>query len=112
MEKLETRIHFHEHKQTTINKDILSFKKDINILRKKVTELENQNFNSKIHCSEVLEEEKRQTDYRLFSQTCTIRNTEGKKHHPLWTLKFLQQTLRKSTYPKQFPKKFPEKFLQ
>ncbi|XP_004622852.3 coiled-coil domain-containing protein 54 [Sorex araneus] len=57
-EELENSKHFHEHRQTKVTKDILSLKNDIEVLKKKVTELENQNSCSRIHCLEFLEGEK------------------------------------------------------
>ncbi|KAJ8793339.1 hypothetical protein J1605_000334 [Eschrichtius robustus] len=58
MEVLETRMNVSEDKQCTITKDIFSLKEDIDALKKKVTELENQNSSSNIHCLEVLDGEK------------------------------------------------------
>ncbi|NP_001385789.1 coiled-coil domain-containing protein 54 [Rattus norvegicus] len=58
MEALETRINISEDRQATSNKDILSMKEDINTLKKKMTDLENQNSYSSVHCLEVLEGEK------------------------------------------------------
>ncbi|TKC52355.1 hypothetical protein EI555_018713 [Monodon monoceros] len=50
MEVLETRMNVSEDKQCTITKDIFSLKENIDALKKKVTELENQN-----SCSNTLE---------------------------------------------------------
>ncbi|KAB0403764.1 hypothetical protein E2I00_001957 [Balaenoptera physalus] len=58
MEVLETRMNVSEDKQCAITKDIFSLKEDIDALKKKVTELENQNSCSNIHCLEVLDGEK------------------------------------------------------
>ncbi|XP_006215973.1 coiled-coil domain-containing protein 54 [Vicugna pacos] len=58
MEVLETRVNVNEDKQCKITKDIFSMKEDIDALKKKVIELENQNSCSHIHCLEVLEGEK------------------------------------------------------
>lgn len=58
MEALETRMNVNEDKQCAITKYIFSMKEDIDALKKKVTDLENQNSCSSIHCSEVLEGER------------------------------------------------------
>ncbi|XP_032005026.1 coiled-coil domain-containing protein 54 [Hylobates moloch] len=78
MEVLETRMNVNEDKQCTMTKDILSMKEDIKALKKKVTELENQNSCSRIHCLEILEGErgKEITEllYKLI-QPATLKNT-------------------------------------
>lgn len=58
MEVLETRINVNEDKQCTTTKDIFSMKENIDTLKKKVIELENQHSSSRIYSSEVLEGEK------------------------------------------------------
>ncbi|XP_003939440.3 coiled-coil domain-containing protein 54 [Saimiri boliviensis] len=78
MEVLETRMNVNEHKQFTTTKDILSMRKDIEALKKKMTELENQNSCSRIHCLEVLGGEKGKETiellYKLIQQA-TLKNT-------------------------------------
>ncbi|XP_006090128.1 coiled-coil domain-containing protein 54 [Myotis lucifugus] len=78
MEVLETRTNVNEDKQYTITKDIFSMKENIDALKKKVTELENQNSSSSIHCSEVLEGEKGKEVMELLHkliQARTLKNT-------------------------------------
>ncbi|XP_020926144.1 coiled-coil domain-containing protein 54 [Sus scrofa] len=58
MEVLENRMNVNEDKQYTITKDTFLMKEDIDALKKKMKELENQNSCSSIHCLEVLEGEK------------------------------------------------------
>ncbi|KAL6036547.1 hypothetical protein STEG23_024643 [Scotinomys teguina] len=57
VEVLGVRINTSEDRQIAATKDILSMREDIDTLKKKVTELENQNSFSSIHCLEVLEEQ-------------------------------------------------------
>ena len=78
MEVLETRMNVSEDKQCTITKDIFSLKEDIDALKKKVTELENQNSCSNIHCLEVLDGEKGKEIIELLhklKQPETLKNT-------------------------------------
>ncbi|XP_029795091.1 coiled-coil domain-containing protein 54 [Suricata suricatta] len=78
MEILKTRVNVKEDKQCTVSKDIVSVKKDIDALKKKVTELENQNSSSSIHCLEVLEGERdKETTEQLHKliQPETLKNT-------------------------------------
>uniref|UniRef100_A0A8C4FFS8 Coiled-coil domain containing 54 n=1 Tax=Catagonus wagneri TaxID=51154 RepID=A0A8C4FFS8_9CETA len=58
MEVLENRMNVNEDKHCTITKDIFSMKEDIDALKKKMKEVENQSSCSSIHCLEVLEGEK------------------------------------------------------
>nr|KAF6477248.1 coiled-coil domain containing 54 [Molossus molossus] len=58
MEVLAARMDVNEDKQCTMTTDIFSMKEDIDALKKKIKELENQNSCSSIHCSEVLEGER------------------------------------------------------
>ncbi|XP_008051426.1 coiled-coil domain-containing protein 54 [Carlito syrichta] len=58
IEILETRMNANENKLCTTSKDNLSMKEYIEVLKKKVTELENQNSCSSIRCLEVLEGDK------------------------------------------------------
>ncbi|PNI64240.1 CCDC54 isoform 1 [Pan troglodytes] len=74
MEVLETRMNVNEDKQCTATKDILSMKEDIKALKKKVTELENQNSCSTIHCLEILEGERGKEITELI-QPATLKNT-------------------------------------
>ncbi|XP_042540374.1 coiled-coil domain-containing protein 54-like [Dipodomys spectabilis] len=57
MEILQTRMNANEDKQDTITNNILSMKENIDVLKKKLTELENWNSCSNVHCLEVPEEE-------------------------------------------------------
>lgn len=78
MEVLETRMNVNEDKQCTITKDIFSMKEDIDALKKKVTELENQNSCSGIHCLEILEGQKGKEVMELLHkliQPETLKNT-------------------------------------
>ncbi|XP_012632634.1 coiled-coil domain-containing protein 54 [Microcebus murinus] len=78
MEVVETRINVKEDKQSTATKDILSIKEDIEALTKKVTELENRNSCSNIHCLEVIDREKGKEIIELlhkFIQPETLKNT-------------------------------------
>lgn len=52
MEVLETKMNVNENKQCTTAEDIASVKED-DALKKKVTELGNQNSCSNVHCLEV-----------------------------------------------------------
>ncbi|XP_062944444.1 coiled-coil domain-containing protein 54 [Cynocephalus volans] len=79
-EVLETRMNVNEDKQCTKTKDILSVKEDIDALKKKVTELENQNSCSSIHCLEVLEGEKGKEIIELLHKLTkpeTLKNTSA-----------------------------------
>ncbi|XP_057553980.1 coiled-coil domain-containing protein 54 [Hippopotamus amphibius kiboko] len=78
MEVLETRMNVNEDRQCAITKDIFSMKEDIDTLKKKVTELENQNSCSNIHCLEVLDGEKGKELIELLHkliQPETLKNT-------------------------------------
>lgn len=78
MEVLETRMNVSEDKQCTITKDIFSLKENIDALKKKVTELENQNSCSNVHCLEVLDREKDREIIELLHkliQPETLKNT-------------------------------------
>ncbi|XP_014708802.2 coiled-coil domain-containing protein 54 [Equus asinus] len=82
MEVLETRMDVNEDKQCTVTKDIFSVKEDIDALKKKVTELENQNSCSSIHCLEVLEREKGKEIIELLYKLIepeTLKNTSFSK---------------------------------
>ncbi|XP_004706442.1 coiled-coil domain-containing protein 54 [Echinops telfairi] len=57
VEALETRVNVDKNKQCTIINSMFSIKEDIDSLKKKVMELENQSSCSSIHCLEVLEGE-------------------------------------------------------
>lgn len=75
---LETRINVNEEKQCIITKDTVSMKEGIDALKKKVTELENKNSCSSIHCLEVLEGEKGKEVTELvhkLMQPETLKNT-------------------------------------
>nr|XP_004664038.2 coiled-coil domain-containing protein 54 [Jaculus jaculus] len=54
MNVLETRMNINENKHITITKDILSMREDIGAIKKKVTELANQNPHASTHSLEVL----------------------------------------------------------
>lgn len=72
MEVLETRMNVNEDKQYTIAKDIFCMRENIDALKKKVIELENQN------CSEVPEGEKGKEVMKLLHkliQLQTLKNT-------------------------------------
>ncbi|XP_006872347.1 PREDICTED: coiled-coil domain-containing protein 54-like [Chrysochloris asiatica] len=58
MEALEIKVSVNKNKQCTITNNIFSIKEDIDTLKKKIMELENQNFCSNIPCLQVLEGEK------------------------------------------------------
>ncbi|XP_004644020.1 coiled-coil domain-containing protein 54 [Octodon degus] len=78
MEALEARMNVNEDKQFTITKDILPVKEDMNTLKNKVTELENQKACTSIYCLEVLEKEKAKEIIELlyeFMQLETMKNT-------------------------------------
>ncbi|XP_045641593.1 coiled-coil domain-containing protein 54 [Ursus americanus] len=75
---LETRMNVNEDKQCIITKDIFSMKENTDTLKKKVTELENQNSCSSIHCLEVLEGERSKEiieQLQKFLQPETLKNT-------------------------------------
>ncbi|XP_003469346.1 coiled-coil domain-containing protein 54 [Cavia porcellus] len=77
-ENLETKMDVNEDKQFTSTKDILPMKEDMNILKNKVTELENQNSCASIYCLEVLEREKAKEIIELlhkFVQPEILKNT-------------------------------------
>ncbi|ELV09776.1 Coiled-coil domain-containing protein 54 [Tupaia chinensis] len=77
MEVLENRMNVSENQQSTRAKDIFSVKEAIDALKKKVTELENQNFCSSVHCLEVLEGEKSKEIIELLhklTQPETLKN--------------------------------------
>uniref|UniRef100_A0A8C6F5L8 Coiled-coil domain containing 54 n=1 Tax=Monodon monoceros TaxID=40151 RepID=A0A8C6F5L8_MONMO len=86
MEVLETRMNVSEDKQCTITKDIFSLKENIDALKKKVTELENQNSCSNVHCLEVLDREKDREIIELL--------------HKLIQPETLKNTLKVPSYPK------------
>ncbi|XP_058411509.1 coiled-coil domain-containing protein 54 [Diceros bicornis minor] len=80
MEVLETRMDVNEDKQHTVTKDVFSMKENIDALKKKVTELENQNSSSSIHCLETLEGEKGKEFIELLHkliQPETLKNTSA-----------------------------------
>ncbi|KAM5275270.1 coiled-coil domain-containing protein 54 [Hipposideros larvatus] len=79
---LETRKNVNEGRQCIITKDIFSMKEEIDALKKKVTELENQNSRSSMHCLEVLEGEKGKEVMELLhklTQPETLKNTSASK---------------------------------
>ncbi|XP_037380492.1 coiled-coil domain-containing protein 54 [Talpa occidentalis] len=67
-EGMETRMNANENKQHTITKSFFSMKENIDALKKKVIELENQSFCSSIHCLEILEREKGKEIIELLHQ--------------------------------------------
>lgn len=78
MEVLETKMNVNENKQCTTAEDIFSVKEDIDALKKKVTELGNQNSCSNVHCLEVLDGEKGKEIIELLhkvTQPETLKNT-------------------------------------
>ncbi|XP_068829707.1 coiled-coil domain-containing protein 54 [Capricornis sumatraensis] len=78
MEVLETKMNVNENKQCTTAEDIVSVKEDIDALKKKVTELGNQNSCSNVHCLEVLDGEKGKEIIELLhkvTQPETLKNT-------------------------------------
>ncbi|XP_032262023.1 coiled-coil domain-containing protein 54 [Phoca vitulina] len=86
MEVLETRMNVNEDKRCTITKDIFSMKEDIATLKKKVTELENQNSCSSIHCLEVLEGERDKEiieQLHKLLQPETLKNTSASTDYGL-----------------------------
>ena len=78
MEVLETKMNANENKQCTTAEDILSVKEDIDALKKKATELGNENSCSCVHCLQVLDGEKGKEIIELLhkvTQPETLKNT-------------------------------------
>ncbi|XP_002758892.1 coiled-coil domain-containing protein 54 [Callithrix jacchus] len=99
VEVLETRMNVNEDEQFTTIKAILSMKKDIEALRKKMTELEHQNSCSRIHCLELLEGEKGKETiellYKLIQQA-TLKNTLASEDTEISSA----ESEKASSYPK------------
>ncbi|XP_053421580.1 coiled-coil domain-containing protein 54 [Nycticebus coucang] len=80
IELLETRVNVKEDIQSTAIASTLSLKEDLEALTKKVTELENQNSCSSLHCLEVLEGEKSKEIMKLLHKLIrpeTLKNTSA-----------------------------------
>lgn len=78
LEVLETIMNVNKDRKCIITKDIFSIKEDIDALKKKVMELENQNSCPSIHCLEVLGGEKGKEVMELLhklTQPETLKNT-------------------------------------
>ncbi|KAG8509494.1 Coiled-coil domain-containing protein 54 [Galemys pyrenaicus] len=100
-EGMETRMNADENKQRTVTKGIFSMKEDINALKKKVIELENQNSCSSIHCLEILERENGKEIIELLQQlmqpetlkkASTTTNSEIPSKEPKIMPSYLQPT--------------------
>ncbi|KFO30793.1 coiled-coil domain-containing protein 54 [Fukomys damarensis] len=78
MDIMETRMNANEDNELTATKDIFPMKEDLNTLKKKVIELENQNSCPSIYCLEVLEREKAKEiteQLHKFIQPETLKDT-------------------------------------